>query len=86
MQAAATIGHAIMIGFTYRVKYNKLLNPIFIFGTLLLVQWVIIRIGVLDGYFAPNALQDSNNIILGFFIDISYINILGIVPEILLIL
>ena len=86
MQAAATIGHAIMIGFTYRVKYNKLLNPIFIFGTLLLVQWIIIRIGVLDGYFAPNAIQDSNNIILGFFIDISYVNILGIIPEILLIL
>lgn len=85
-QLAITIGHAIMIGFTSQIKYNKLLNPILIFGSLLVTQWIIIRIGVITDYFYPNALQDTNGTILGFITKIEYINILGIIPEILLIL
>ena len=80
LQLAVTIGQAIMIGFTYRIKYNKLLNPILIFGPLLLIQWIIIRIGVLSNYFYPNALQDTNGIIVGFFTNFEYVNILGMVP------
>ncbi len=53
----------------------------------LIVQYIIIRIGVLAGYFYPNALQDATygNIIQQYFSNIKYINIFGIVPEILLI-
>lgn len=86
LQLAVTLGQAIMIGFTYRIKYNKLLNPIFIFAPLLVAQWVIIRIGVIPEYFYPNALDDRNGTIMGFLTNIEYINILGIIPEILLIL
>lgn len=48
----------------------------------LIVQYIIIRIGVLAGYFYPNALQDATygNIIQQYFSNIKYINIFGIVP------
>ena len=80
LQLGATLGHALMIGFTYRVKYNKVLNPILLFAPLVVIQWVIIRVGVINGYFYPNALQDENGVILGFFTSFSYINIFGMVP------
>lgn len=76
-----------MIGLTYRIKYNKILNPIIIFGPLLIAQWIVLRIGVIQGYFYPNLLQDSasGNIIRGYFTSGQYINVFGIVPEILMI-
>ena len=69
-----------MIGCTSGVKYNKLINPIIIFGPLLVAQWIVIRIGVINDYFAPNALHDNDNIILSYFQNGSYIGIFGIVP------
>lgn len=85
LQFGAVLGSAIMIGCTKGVKYNKLVNPIIIFGPMLVAQWIIIRIGVLNGYFAPNALNDDSNIILNYFLTGGYIGIFGTVPELLLI-
>jgi hypothetical protein len=87
LQLAAVLGICLMIGLTYRIKYNKVLNPIIIFGPLLIAQWIVLRIGVIQGYFYPNLLQDSasGNIIRGYFTSGQYINVFGIVPEILMI-
>ncbi len=87
LQLGIVLIHCFFIGFTYRISYNKILNPIVIFGPFLIVQWIVQRIGVIDGYFYPSALQDvsHNNIILNYFINGKYINIFGIIPEILLI-
>ena len=75
-----------MIGCGKSVKYNKIVNPIIFFAPLLLAQWIIIRIGVLDNYFTPNALQDDDSIILNYFSSAAnYIGVLGIIPELLLI-
>lgn len=73
---------SIMIGATHLVKYNKLVNPIVIFGPMLIVQYIIMRIGVVNGYFYPNALQDSLHgaIIKGYFLTGKYVNIFGIIP------
>ena len=87
LQYASVLGFCVFIGFTYKIKYNKLLNPISIFGPMLILQWIILRIGVIDGYFYPSALQDSthgNNAIKNYFLNGNYINIFGIIPEILL--
>lgn len=73
----------IMLVLTKKIKYNKLLNPIVIFGPLLIVLWVICRIGVVTGYFFPSALQDQNGIILKYFTSGDYIGILGTVPELM---
>jgi hypothetical protein len=77
------------MGCNSNVKYNKLLNPIVLFGPLLLIQWIILRVGVMDGYFTPNALHDTDSTILGYFTTgdaaVNYVNILGIIPELLLI-
>ena len=67
---------------TKKVKYNKLLNPIIIFGSLLIVLVVICRVGVVNGYFYPSALQESQ-IINDYFTKGDYIGILGTIPEIM---
>lgn len=87
LQLGIVLIHCFFIGFTYRISYNKVLNPIAIFGPFLIAQWVVLRIGVIDGYFYPNALQDAShgNIIFNYFFNAKYINIFGIIPEILLI-
>ena len=74
-----------MIGCSKGIKYSKIVNPIIFFGAFLVTQWVILRIGVISGYFGPNALNDTNNIILNYFLTGKYIGIFGIVPEMLLI-
>ena len=38
---------------------------------------------MVEGYFAPNALYDSNSIILNYFLKGQYVGILGVVPELL---
>lgn len=57
LQVAVVILHAMMIGFTHRVKYNKIVNPYILFIPLLIVQWVVLRVGVINTYFSPNALD-----------------------------
>lgn len=44
------------------------------------------RVGVIDGYFYPNAIQDAahGSIIKSYFSSGKYVNIFGIIPEILL--
>ena len=79
LQLVTALGHMVMIWNTSSVKYNRLLNPIIIFGPFLVTQWICLRIGVLDGYFVPNGLQD-NDILKGYFVNLKYINMLGIVP------
>lgn len=74
---------ALMIGYTHRVKYNKLINPIMLFGPLIATQWVIMRVGPINGYFYPNIIQDGQ-IIRGYFASLDYLNVLGIIPEILI--
>ena len=70
-----------MIACGKNVKYNKIINPIIFFAPLLLAQWIIIRIGVLNEYFAPNALNDNDNIILNYFSSAAnYIGVLGTIP------
>lgn len=87
LQLAIVVIHCVLINYTHKIKYNKLVNPIVLLGPALIVQYIIIRIGALSGYFYPNALQDSTygDIIKNYFYNIKYINIFGIVPEILLI-
>lgn len=82
LQLGVVLIHCIFIGLTYRISYNKLLNPIVIFVPFLIVQWIILRVGVLTGYFYPNALQDATygNIIKNYFYNAKYINIFGIIP------
>ena len=79
LQVVVLFGHAIMIGCTSRVTYNKLINPIMLFGPLLAVQWIIMRVGPINNHFYPNILQDRV-IIRGYFTELDYINILGTVP------
>ena len=66
IQLVIVLLQAIMIGFTHKVKYNKLVNPILIFVPLLIAQWVILRVGVADGYYYPSMLQDGEEI-RGYF-------------------
>ena len=82
LQLAVVVIHCLLINFTHKIKYNKLVNPIVMLAPFLIVQYIIIRIGVLAGYFYPNALQDATygNIIQQYFSNIKYINIFGIVP------
>lgn len=55
-----------------------------LFVPFLIVQYLIFRIGVIDGYFYPNAIQDAKtgNIIKSYFMGGSsaYVNVLGIIP------
>ena len=85
LQFAVILFSAIMIGCSKGIKYSKVVNPIVFFGQLLVTQWVILRVGVASGYFAPNALSDPNNIIVSYFTSGSYIGIFGTIPELLLI-
>lgn len=68
--------------FTKKITYNKLLNPITVVTPFLIVSYVICRIGVVTGYFTPNALNDTNNTILNYFIGDpgDYLGVLGTVP------
>lgn len=74
-----------MIGCTYRIKYNKIINPIIFFGPFVIIQYIIHRIGGLNGYFYPNALQDASHggIIKNYFLTGQYVGVFGIIPEIL---
>jgi hypothetical protein len=46
-----------------KIKYNKLINPIVIFGPFVIVQWIVFRIGAINGYFYPNAIQQGSVIL-----------------------
>ena len=83
LQYVGLLASALMISCSRGIKYNKIINPILLLGPFLIVQWLIIRIGVVEGYFAPNALYDSNSIILNYFLKGQYVGILGVVPELL---
>ena len=74
-----------MIGFTAKIKYNKLLNPIVIFGPIIAIGWLVLRIGVINGYFYPNLLKDGEAI-RNYFTDFCYINFLGTIPEALVLI
>lgn len=82
LQLAVVVVHWIALWRTHLVPYNKLVNPIIIFCPLLVTQWIVLRIGVVTGFFVPNALQ-GNQVIKGYFTDLKYTEMLGIVPEIL---
>ena len=72
----------IMIGRTDKVRYTRLFNPVLLFLPLLLGYFMLVRVGVITTYFYPSIMKDIT--VLGsFFTSISYINILGIIPEIL---
>ena len=79
LQIVVVLAQWIMIWRSHQVSYNKLINPFVLFAPFLITQWIIIRIGVLDNYFAPNAIHD-NTIIKNYFINGQYINILGTIP------
>ena len=86
LQFGAVIFSAIMIGCSKNIKYNKIVNPIIFFAPLFLAQLIIIRIGVLNDYFAPNALHDTDSIILNYFSSAAnYVGVLGTIPELMLI-
>ena len=85
LQIVVVLAHIIMIGCTKKVKYNKIINPILLFCPLIITQWVIMRVGPVDGYFYPNMLQDGS-VIRGYFTNFNYVNVLGIIPEILILL
>ncbi len=76
-----------MISCTMKIKYNRLFNPILIFCPFLIAYYIIVRIGMFNTYFYPryifiiySANKDDSAIILGFFKDIDYVGILGIIP------
>lgn len=77
-----TILFLLVLIFTRKITYNKLLNPIVIVSPFLIVSYVICRIGVIDGYFTPNALNDTNNTILNYFIGNpgDFLGVLGTIP------
>lgn len=79
LQILITLVQGIMIWRTHQISYNKLINPIILICPFLIVQWIIIRIGVVNDYFKPNGLQ-NNEVIKNYFINGSYINFLGTVP------
>lgn len=79
-QLVVLFGHLIMIWQTHRVTYNKLINPIILFCPFLITEWVNLRVGLIKGYFLPNGVQD-NYILRDYFINLSYINMIGIIPE-----
>lgn len=85
-----------MIIKTSTIKYSKLFNPIFIFAPFLLAYIIIARIGVYQEYYYPRYLfnysfyyfsmiNDNSNIIKSYFKNLDYEGIIGIIPEILLI-
>lgn len=78
-QLAVVLAQWFMIYLSHHVTYNKLVNPIIIFCPFLITQWIVVRIGPLNGYFMPNALQDGS-VIKSYFTSAQYINFLGTVP------
>ena len=79
LQIVVTFAHWIMILKTHQVPYNKLINPIILFCPFLIVQWIIIRIGVVNNYFLPNGLQ-NNEVLKNYFINLNYVNFIGTIP------
>ena len=74
----------VMLYKTKKIKYNKLLNPIVVFGPFLLTAWILFRIGVVTSLFYPSAMTESSTI-LGYFTSGSYMGIIGTIPEMLII-
>ena len=69
----------IQINIYHRIRYSMLVNPILIFTPLYLVMFIMMRIGVYT-YFVPSFLSNDSGII-----GSSYMNIVGYIPEILII-
>lgn len=59
LQLAFIIIFAFMIGMSHDIKYNKICNPIVVFGSLLIAYYLCCRIGVVNSYYYPNAVQDA---------------------------
>ena len=78
-QLIVMFGQLIMIWKTHLISYNKLVNPIILFCPFLITEWVNLRIGLIKGYFLPNGVQD-NYVLRDYFLNLSYINMIGIVP------
>ena len=76
----------IMIVRTDKIRYTRIFNPILLILPLIIIYFVIVRIGVIQTYFYPRyfslypSLIKNINVYGKFFTKGSYINILGIIP------
>lgn len=70
---------------TYKhIKYSKIVNSLVFLLPFYLALTIMARVGVYTPV-TPSAANDSNGIIKGYFSS-SYVGVLGIIPELLLIL
>jgi hypothetical protein len=75
-------------------KYNKLLNSLTIFGSILLIIWLMLRFGILleDNYYPAyilshyRALTDPGKIIISEIKARNYVLLFAILPEIIFVM
>lgn len=69
----------IMLWKTDTIRYTRIFNPILLILPLLMTYSLIVRVGVIEQYFYPSLMKNIS-VYETFFKNISYINIIGIIP------
>lgn len=80
-QFLLTLIYLIVIDRNEKIEYNKVLNPIVIFGGAWFIFVLIVRLGaILKSYYYPSAANDPTHILSSIFTSGNIMGILGVFP------